>query len=316
MLLNSFNLLFPLWAIAVSVWAYLQPAVFNSYGGWIVPLLSLVMFLMGLTLGIADFKRIARSPRPVFIGVALQFLLMPLLAWLIAGALQLPEPVAVGLILVGCCAGGTASNVICYLARGNVALSITMTLVSTLVGVALTPLLSSIYLAQSVEVDRLSMFLGIGQMVLLPVLAGVLVNHFLARRIAPLQPLFASLAIVSIVLIIAIIVGLNQASLASIGLITLIAVILHNSLGLVCGYGCSRLLRLGVVDSRTVAIEVGMQNSGLGVALAMKYFSAGAALPGAVFSVWHNLSGSALASYWGSSNMLASPADDSGEVSR
>ena len=297
-MLNRYNSLFPLWALLLSLWAYLQPELFTPGAGAIVPMLSLVMFFMGLSLGFEDFKRIFRAPQAILIGVVLQFLLMPALAWLIAQLLQLPAELAAGLIIVGCCAGGTASNVICYLAKGNVALSISMTLVSTLVGVLATPLLCWLYMSRAVDVDRVSMLLSICKMVLFPVLLGVALNHFFRRSIDMVAPLLASLSIATIVLIIAIIVALNQDRLGSIGLLTLFAVVLHNSCGIAGGYACSRLLGMDRRDSRTIAIEVGMQNSGLGVALALKYFSPVAALPGAVFSIWHNLAGSALAAYW------------------
>lgn len=299
--MQLFNRLFPLWALLFAAGAYWLPQFFVGYVGLIVPLLAMVMFFMGLTLGADDFKRLLRSPRPVAIGVGLQFLLMPLLAWLLVHALQLPEQLAVGLILVGCCSGGTASNVICYLARGNVALSITMTMVSTIVGVVATPLLVGLYIERTIEVDRLAMLLSIVKMVLAPVAAGVALNFFLAHKIKALEPLLAALSIIAIALIIAIIVAVNGSGLAEVGMLTLLAVALHNTLGLAAAYGCCRLLGMDLRDSRSIAIEVGMQNSGLGVALALKYFSAMAALPAALFSIWHNLAGALLAGVWRSS---------------
>lgn len=301
-MLRTVNLLFPLWALIASAIAWWQPALLADYGPAIVPLLSLIMFLMGLTLVPADFTRIAQAPRAIGIGVVLQFLLMPLAAFGVAALLRLPEQLAVGLIIVGCCGGGTASNVICYLARGNVALSITMTLVSTILGVLLVPLLCRLYIAQDINIDYFSMLVDIARMVLAPVapvVLGVLINTMFRSQVRRFEGLLPSLAIAAIIFIIAIIVALNHARLSSVGMATLLAVILHNLLGLVGGFSLARLAGLSLVDSRTVAIEVGMQNSGLGVALAFKYFSATAALPGAVFSVWHNISGSCLASWWG-----------------
>jgi len=293
-----FNDFFPAWALLAALVAYLQPGLFQSLGGLIVPGLSLIMFCMGLTLEVADFRRVLALPRAIGIGVALQFLLMPLAAWTIAQVLSLPEQLAAGLILVGCCAGGTASNVICYLARGDVALSISMTLVSTLLGVVLTPFLCWLYIDQAIEVDYLSMLLSIVKMVLLPVLAGLLLNHYLRSGVDRVRAVLPSIAIITICLLIAIIVALNASRLAQLGPLLVLAVILHNSLGYLGAYGASRLLGMDVLRSRTIAIEVGMQNSGLGVALAVQYFSAAAALPGALFSVWHNLSGSLLAAWW------------------
>jgi BASS family bile acid:Na+ symporter len=261
------------------------------------------MFFMGLTLKVEDFKRILISPKPVFIGVFAQFLLMPLIAFLLSVVLSLPEQLAAGLILVGCCAGGTASNVICYLAKGDVALSITMTVVSTLFGVFLTPLLCLVYIDENINVDHLSMLMSIVSMVLLPVVLGVLLNYFFHRSVKRIEPALPALSIMTIVILIAIIVALNQQKMAVIGPLVLLAVILHNLLGLSCGYGLARILGLNEKQCRTIAIEVGMQNSGLGVALAVQYFSPVAALPGAIFSIWHNIAGSLLAGYWRSSNL-------------
>lgn len=297
--MNRFNALFPLWAVLLSSVAFLADRQFTALEGAIVPLLALVMFMMGLTLTRADLVRIARNPVPVFIGVLLQFLLMPLAAFALANLLRLSPQLTAGLVLVGCCSGGTASNVIAWLARGDVALSISMTLASSLIGVVATPLLVSFYLSQTVEVNTLGLLLSILQMVLLPVLLGGLCNHFAPGLIQRIKFILPSLAIIAILLIIAIVVALNADSLLQIGLLAAVAVVLHNLLGLSGGYWCSRLLGLDQKRSRTIAIEVGMQNSGLGVALALQFFSTTAALPGALFSVWHNITGSALASKWG-----------------
>ncbi|MCB1670188.1 MAG: bile acid:sodium symporter family protein [Pseudomonadales bacterium] len=299
-MLSSFNRLFPLWAILVSALAFVQPVPFSGLQEWIVPLLAAVMFMMGLTLTGDDFRRVLLMPRPIFIGVALQFLIMPLVAFVLAGILQLSPQLTAGMVLVGSCAGGTASNVICFLARGDVALSISMTLVSTLLGVFVTPLLCTLYLATTVTVDTLGMLLDIVQVVLVPVLGGLLANRLLGKSVARLEFLLPTLSVLIILLIIAVIVALNAGRLAEVGPLVLIAVILHNSLGLTAGFYLSRLLGLNLQQSRTIAIEVGMQNSGLGVALALEYFSATAALPAALFSIWHNISGSLLATRWSS----------------
>ncbi|MDP6098507.1 MAG: bile acid:sodium symporter family protein [Gammaproteobacteria bacterium] len=299
-MLSNFNKLFPVWAVLLSLLAFYSSAFFSRFDGAIVPLLSAVMFIMGLTLSREDFIRIAKSPRAVLVGLVLQFLLMPLLALLLATILQLSNQLTIGMILVGACAGGTASNVICYLAKGDVALSISMTMASTLVGVVATPFLSSFYLAATISVDPLDMFISILQMVLLPVIAGTVLNGLLHSAIARFEPVLPSLSVVLILLIIAIVVALNADRLTEVGLITLLAVVLHNLGGLSGGYYISRLLGFDIRQSQTIAIEVGMQNSGLGVALALQFFSATAALPGALFSVWHNVSGSILASVWSS----------------
>ena len=296
--MNRFTQLFPLWALLVTGMACLFAAPLTRLQSLIVPLLALVMFCMGLTLSQADFRRVLANPLPVALGVTLQFLLMPLIAWTIAIGLGLSAQLTAGMILVGSCSGGTASNVICYLARGDVALSISMTLVSTLLGIIATPLLCTLYLSRTVDVDTLGMFVNILQVVLLPVAIGTLVRHFWSAGINRIEFLLPGLAVAVILLIIAIIVALNAERLAEIGAITCLAVILHNSGGLAGGYYLSRLMGMDKLRARTIAIEVGMQNSGLGVTLALQFFSATAALPGALFSVWHNISGSLLASWW------------------
>jgi BASS family bile acid:Na+ symporter len=199
---------------------------------------------------------------------------------------------------VGSSAGGTASNVICYLARGNVALSITLTMASTLVAVFAMPALSLLYLHQIVHVPFLKMLFSILQMVLIPVLAGTTINTFLGTRIKKIGPVFPFVSTIAIVVIIAIIIGLNQTKLKEVGFIIICAVMLHNLSGLLIGFWFPKLFGYDDRTCRTLSIEVGMQNSGLSVALAVKYFSVMAAIPGAIFSIWHNLSGSFLAGYW------------------
>lgn len=294
----TFNRLFPLWATLLSLTAFFFQELFAGFEGGIVPLLAGVMFLMGLNLRSADFIAIVKDPKPVLVGVALQFALMPIFAITLSMMLQLSNQLTVGMVLVGCCAGGTASNVICYLAKGELALSVSMTLASTLIGVILTPLLCAFYLSESVSVDTLGMLETMLTIVLLPLVAGLGVNHFAETKIAAIEFLLPTAAILLILMIIAIVVALNASRLGDVGLLTLVAVILHNIGGLSGGYFISRLFGFDVRRSQTIAIEVGMQNSGLGVALALQYFSATAALPGALFSVWHNISGSLLASHW------------------
>jgi BASS family bile acid:Na+ symporter len=299
---SAFTALFPLWAIIASLVAWQFPAVFTGFKPAIIPLLGLVMFGMGITLAPGRFMDVVRRPRIILLGVALQYLVMPLAGWSLAKLLALPVPLAVGLILVGCSPGGTASNVICYLARGDVALSITLTTVSTVCAVLLTPLLTLVYAGQSVPVPALDMLVSILRVIILPVSCGVLLNHFLTDRLQALQAVFPAISVLAIVLIIAIIVALNAAQLAALGGLLVTAVVLHNLLGLLGGYWIPRWLGVPRVQCRTLAIEVGMQNSGLAVALAVKYFSAAAALPGALFSIWHNLSGALLASVWRRTN--------------
>lgn len=291
--------LFPILAIAVAATGALRPDSFVAAQFMIIPLLASIMFMMGLTLTRDDAQRIARDPRPVAVGVALQFLLMPILALTLAKLLQLSTPLTVGMVLVGSCAGGTASNVICFLARGDVALSVSMTFVSTLIGVVATPLLSQFYLAEQVAVDELAMIESLLQIVFVPVISGFCFRAVLPRLSAALQPALPLSSVICILLIIGIVVALNAPQLRGIGPLIVLAVILHNALGIAGGFTLSRLFGFDLKQSQTIAIEVGMQNSGLAAALSLQFFSATAALPAALFSIWHNISGALLAGHWG-----------------
>ncbi|WP_201346090.1 bile acid:sodium symporter family protein [Thiohalobacter sp. COW1] len=297
-MIHTLTRLFPLWAILFSALAWWQPALFAGLKSAILPLLALVMFGMGLTLTLDDFTRILKMPKLIVLGALLQFGVMPLAAWGISLLLGLNPLLTAGMVLVGASPGGTASNVVCYLAKGNVALSITLTAVSTLLAVLLTPWLSWLYLNASIDVPVLQMLMSIVQLIIAPVLLGIALNHFLHARLRPLQHAFPLISVAAIVLIIAIIVALNHERLGELSLLLLLAVVLHNLTGLLGGYAVPRLLGYDTTVCRTLAIEVGMQNSGLAVALAMKYFAPLAALPGALFSIWHNLSGSLLAALW------------------
>ncbi|TNG01471.1 MAG: bile acid:sodium symporter family protein [Gammaproteobacteria bacterium] len=297
-MIHTLTRLFPIWAIVFSLLAWWQPALFVELKPAILPLLALVMFGMGLTLTLKDFIRVFKIPRLIALGAGLQFILMPLFAWLLSLAFALDPLLAAGMILVGASPGGTASNVVCYLAKGNVALSITLTAVSTFLAVLLTPWLSWLYINTSIDVPILNMLKSIFILIIAPVTAGIALNHYFHHRLKPVRHVFPLVSVIAIVIIIAIIVALNHTRLNDLSILLLIAIAGHNIAGLVSGYGISRLLGYDKIVSRTLAIEVGMQNSGLAVALALKYFAPLAALPGAFFSIWHNLSGSLLAAYW------------------
>lgn len=286
---------FPMGAIFLSLVAYWMPEIFMPLQRLIVPLLGFIMLCMGATLSIKDFLLAIKKPKAIIIGVLLQFLLMPLLACGIGIILGLPKEQYIGLVMVGTVAGGTASNVITFLAKGDVALSITMTACSTLAGIILTPLMASLYLGTTVDVPIGEMFKSIFIMVAFPVSLG-LVIHFLLKKHLNVLNVFCPLAsVLGILFVITIIVSLNVENLRNSGWIVLMAVVVHNTLGMACGFGFSRLLRYDRKTSITIAIEVGMQNSGLASALATKCFSTAAALPGAVFSIWHNISGAIFA---------------------
>ncbi|SEM86213.1 bile acid:sodium symporter family protein [Halomonas caseinilytica] len=292
------NRLFPVWAILLAVIAALVPEFFTGLAGYIKTLLVVIMFAMGLTLTKSDFARVVKSPKPIAVGVLLQFLVMPLAALVISRLLGLSTELTIGMVLVGATAGGTSSNVMTWLAGGHVALSVSMTMVSTLISVIATPLLTLLLLGQSIDVPVLGMLMSIGQLVVAPIMLGMVIHHFLGMHVQRVEPALATLAMASIVLIIAIVVALNAGRLTTLGPIVALAVIAHNGIGLAAGYGLARLLRFDTRTARTIAFEVGLQNSGLAVTLANQFFSAGAALPGALFSVWHNVSGSLLAGYW------------------
>ncbi|MBR9827546.1 MAG: bile acid:sodium symporter family protein [Oceanospirillales bacterium] len=297
-MLTRITQLFPLWAILFSVCAYLQPGLFTDLKSYIVPLLTTIMLAMGLTLTPKDFLNVIRFRAAIAVGVVLQFSVMPLLALGISLALGFSAEQTVGMVLVGAVAGGTSSNVMTYLAGGNVALSISMTALSTLLGVVLTPLLTSLLVGQSVNVPVTGMLLSLVKIVLVPVAIGVALNAVARDRIKQIDPVLPLISMFSIVMIIAIVVALNKDNLASQGLIIALAVMLHNGLGLAAGYSACRVLGFDSTISRTIAFEVGLQNSGLATTLAMKFFTPVAAIPGTIFSVWHNISGSVLAGYW------------------
>ncbi len=295
-------LLLPFGAIVISIIAMLYPASLTDYGSAIVPLLGLVMFSMGMTLKPDDFIRIFKQPALILTGVFLQYLIMPLIAWLLAIVLSLPVELATGLILLGACPGGTASNVICFLAGANVALSISLTAASTLLAVFFTPLLTLFYVDQSIDVPVANMMKSLFFIVILPVLSGVLINTCFQQRLNKIKSYLLLISVLSIIFIIGVIVARNQEELSEIGLLLCSAVILHNLLGLGLGYGVAKMMGYDETICKTLSIEVGMQNSGLAVVLATKYFTAVAALPGAVFSIWHNISGSLIAAFWSRNN--------------
>ena len=264
------------------------------------PMLGVIMFGMGLTLSPKDFQIVLSRPKDILIGCLAQFTIMPLLAWLLTLAFSLPKELALGVILVGCCPGGTASNVITYLAKGDLALSVGMTACSTLLAPIVTPLLVWLMAGTMVNVDTLGMLLSIVYVVIAPIVAGFLIQHFLpsfTRRAVAYLPAFSSLMIA---LLVAIIVGHNASRLLTGGLIVVLVVMLHNISGLALGYILGRLLGLSLDKRIAISVEVGMQNSGLASSLATLHFAAFplAAIPGAVFSVWHNISGALVAKYY------------------
>lgn len=285
-------------AVVCSTLALIFPQIFVWGKTWIPALLGVIMFGMGLTLTPHDFKNVWKNKRSVLIGVAAQYTVMPLLAFSISRIMGFPDIMLIGMVLVGSCPGGTASNVMVYLAKGNVALSVTMTLISTLLAPILTPAIVSLLLKQVVEVPLLKMMLTVFWIIILPVSGGLVIRTLLKENINSLLSFFPHLSMITIVFVIAVIMGLNKNTLLAFPVLIASGVVLHNGLGLGLGYGIAHLLKCTEQDKRAIAIEVGMQNSGLAVTLATHFFSSQAALPGALFSLWHNLSGSVLSRIW------------------
>ena len=283
-----------LMVVVVAAIALLVPATFTWIDTWSInPMLGVIMFGMGLTLSPQDFKIVLSRPKDILIGCLAQFTVMPLLAWGLTWAFALPKELALGVILVGCCPGGTASNVITYLAKGDLALSVGMTATSTLLAPVLTPLLVWLIAGTMVDVDTIGMLQSIAYVVILPIVIGLLCQRFLPRitkSVTPYLPAFSSRVIA---LAVGIVVSHNADRLLLGGLVVVLVVMVHNLLGLSIGFLIGRLLRLPRLKCVALSIEVGMQNSGLASSLAIMHFAAYplATIPGAVFSVWHNISG-------------------------
>ena len=294
--------------LLTAVAAMVFPQVVLPIGTWVInPLLGLIMFGMGLTLSPQDFKVVFSRPKDVLIGCLAQFTVMPLIAWLLVKVFSLPPELALGVILVGCCPGGTASNVITYLAKGDLALSVGMTATSTVLAPLLTPLLVWLMAGTFVNVDTIGMLLSIVYVVIAPIVLGFLIQHFLpafTKRAVAYLPAFSTIVIAFVVCIV---VGHNASRLLTGGLMVVVVVVLHNISGLTLGYLIGRLMGLSHDKRSAISIEVGMQNSGLASSLATIHFAAFpmATIPGAVFSVWHNISGALMAKVY-SMNQKAS----------
>lgn len=287
--------------IAVSALALFTPDTFGFIKtAYVNTLLGVVMFGMGLTLQPNDFKVVFSRPKDVIIGCLAQFTIMPLLAFLLTRLFSLPTDLAIGVILVGTCPGGTSSNVMTYLSKGDVALSVGMTSVSTLLAPFLTPPLTYLFAGTRVEVNVLSMFLSILKVVVIPIAGGFIIHHFfkaVTEKIVEILPLISTTAIVAIV---AAVVSDNASKIMTSGVVIGFVVVLHNLLGYASGYAVGKALKLDTRKCRAVSIEVGMQNAGLATSLASTHFAQYplATIPGAVFSIWHNTSGAVLANIY------------------
>ena len=293
---------FALWVVLFAGIALIVPEAFVWLKAYIIWMLGIIMFGMGMTMTVDDFKGVLHNPKAVVIGVVAQFMLMPGLAYLLCHLFQLPPAIAIGVILVGCCPGGTASNVITYMAKGNTALSVACTSVSTILAPVLTPAIFYFLASQWIEINAMSMLGSILQVVLFPIILGLIVRSVLKQKVETYIQVMPLISVLAIVAIVAAIIAGSKAQILESGLLILAVVALHNGLGYLLGFGASRLFKLPYADSKAIAIEVGMQNSGLGVALAAVHFAASpiTAVPSAIFSLWHNISGPALATYWAS----------------
>lgn len=271
---------------------------------WITTLLMIVMFGMGLTLSPEDFAIVFKRPKDVILGCIAQFAIMPFLAFALGKVFVLDDALLVGVILVGTCPGGTASNVMTYLAKGDVALSVGMTSVSTLLAPVLTPALTYLLLRETISVDTMAMFLSIVKVVILPIALGFIINKFFHETTQKAVKALPLVSVTAIVMIVASVVAANSAKIMSTGLIVFTVVILHNILGYALGYGVAMLVKAPLAKKKAIAIEVGMQNSGLAASLAATSFPnlALATVPGAIFSVWHNISGAILANIFAAMN--------------
>jgi len=288
-------------AVALSMY---YPANLQQIGDFkmsklIVPLLQIIMFGMGTAMSIKDFMGVVKMPKGVLVGIICQFTIMPVLGFAIATAFSFPAEIAAGVVLIGSSPSGLASNVMAYLAKANVALSVTLTAVSTLLAPLMTPLLMEFFAGEFVPIDFWGMMLSIVKIVILPIIVGLLFNHFFHGKAKWLDRAMPIVSMAGIAIIIMIITAAGRDSLLSIGLFLIIAAIIHNAAGYFLGYWGCRLVKMDERDCRTIALEVGMQNGGLasGIALEMGKVATVGLAP-AVFGPWMNISGSSLATYW------------------
>ena len=289
---------FLVWMLIAAIIGFIFPVQLATLSSWVPYLLGIVMLGMGLTIDPKDFKIIFQAPRSVIVGVILQYTIMPLSAFLIVKLFHLPPEIAIGVILVGCCPGGTSSNVMSYLANANVALSVAITSVSTLLAPFLTPALIYIFAHEWLQVSFISMFWSVVQVILIPIIIGFVLQKVFKKFADTTATALPIVSVVAISLILASVVGSSKAQILATGLLIFAVVILHNLIGYVLGYTFAKILKLDRPDKKAVSIEVGMQNSGLAVSLATVHFNPLSAVPGAVFSLIHNITGPILAKYW------------------
>lgn len=288
---------FAIWVIFFALIAFFMPNHFTWIAPHVTLLLGIIMFGMGLTLTVDDFKRVFTAPKAVFIGAFSQYLVMPLAAFLLAKILNLPAEVAAGVILVGCVPGGTSSNVMTFLAKGNTALSVTMTAVTTLLAPILTPTLTYIYASQWLAVSFWDMFMSIVKVVFIPIVLGLVLRMLFNKTVEKTMPVLPLISAIGIILVVMAVVSTSHERILTTGLLIFAVVILHNLIGYLAGYLIGKLFKFDLADTKALSVEIGMQNSGLAASLGLAHFTPLAAVPGAIFSVWHNISGALLANW-------------------
>jgi len=290
---------FPLFLVIFSLLAYATPAQSKLLAPGVPFYIGTVMLAMGLTMGLEDFRLVFSRPVVVLLAIALRYVLMPLIALTVTRLLHLGPALAAGFILVGCCPSAVASNVMTFLSRGNTALSVTISTCNTILAPFLTPWIFLLLAHSLVPVHAAAMLFDIARIVLLPVLAGVLIRLTLKELVRHIVPFLPAISTIALILIVMAGVALNATKLASVGLIVFLGVVLHNGLGLGIGFFTARrIFRLPQADSQAVAFEVGMENTGLAIALVIAHLNPAAALPAAIFGAWHNITGSAAARFW------------------
>lgn len=290
---------FPFILVALALLAYATPHQSSHLAAGVPAYIGIVMLAMGLTMGVDDFKAVFSQPGSVVLGVALRYLLMPLVALCVVKLLRLGPALSVGFLLVGCCPSAVASNVMTFLSRGNTALSVTISTCNTLVAPLLTPLLFLFYAGSFIKVDAVGMLLSIAKIVLLPVIAGILIRAVARERIRHVIPFLPAISAISLILIVMAGIALNANRMLAVGAIAFVGVAIHNGVGLALGFLVSRrVFRLAQPDAQAVAFEVGLENTGLAIALVIGHLSPEAAIPAAIFGAWHNVTGSVLARFW------------------
>ena len=297
MISRFMNKTFALWVVVFGALGFVFPQVFKPVGAYVSILLGVVMFGMGLTLTTADFREIFRRPKDVAVGILAQFLIMPLAAFVLCKAFDLPPDLAVGLMLLGCVPGGTASNVVTFLARGDVALSVTVTSCTTLLAPVVTPALMYAFASQWLSIDPTAMFMSIVQVILVPIAAGVIVHKIFGAKVERVAAVLPIVSVGAVVVIVAAVVAATRSQILTAGMTAFLVVALQNAFGMALGFAAGKVFRMDLPKCKCLCFEVGMQNSGLASTLALMYFTAAGGIAGAIFSVWHNVSGSLFASY-------------------